>query len=128
MVDIPMLPMPSGGSVSPQLLAPCHYEAFHTALSHLLSTDIARETVAQLMDGLPLYSTVLDTRGAVNLRGAPIQRHQELCPGSYELADDFVRSFDANSLQFPASVCYSPPHYPCHVANNPTDPASLPTY
>lgn len=103
MADILMLPMP-GGSVSPQLLDPSHYDAFNTALSHLLSTDIARDVVAQLMDGLPLYSTVLDTRGALNLRGAPIGRHQELCPGSYDLADEFINSIDVNSLQFPASV------------------------
>ncbi|OAQ96772.1 hypothetical protein LLEC1_00647 [Akanthomyces lecanii] len=103
MANIRLLPMP-GGTVSPQLLDPAHHEAFQMALSRLLSTENARETVAQLMDGLPLYHILRGTAGVNNLSGAPIQQHTALCEGSTERADEFISSFDVNLLQLSASL------------------------
>ena len=103
MDSIGILPMP-GGSASAQLLDPMHYEMFHTAISHILSMPITRFTIAQLIDGLPLYSVVLESAAANNLTGAPIQAHTQLCEGAIERADEFIKTFDPNSLLFRAQV------------------------
>lgn len=103
MAGVPILPMP-GGTVSAQLLDPVHYESFQTAVSQLLSTEIARETIAQLMDGLPLFSVLRGTAGVNNLSCAPIKQHTALCEGTAEHADAFISSFDVNLLRFNPSV------------------------
>lgn len=103
MAGVRILPMP-GGSVAAQVLDPIHYEIFNTALSNVLSLEITYDTVCQLMDGLPLYSTVLESAAANNLTGAPIQQHTRLCAGSTENAAKFLRQFDTNSLRFRAEV------------------------
>lgn len=103
MVDVTILPMP-GGTASPQLLDAAHYDAFSRALLHLLATDSARETLAQLMDGLPLFSVVKNTVGAINLNDAPIRQHTTLCEGSRDRAKEFISQFNPASLQFEPSV------------------------
>lgn len=105
MASVRLLPIPKG-TVSVQLLDPLHYEHFHTALSRLLSTDIAKETLSQLMDGLPLFDVLVDTAGVNNLEDAPILEHTQLCPGAVELADEFIATFNANLLLFDATVSH----------------------
>ncbi len=98
-----MLPMP-GGTVSAQVMDADHYNALNTALSHVLSTKIAHESISQLMDGLPLWSVYRQGRGLVNVRDAPIRLHDELCEGAEELADAFVAGFSTASLVFDVAV------------------------
>lgn len=100
-----MLPMPSGGStVSAQVLDVDHYEALDTALSNVLSTKIARESLSQLMDGLPTWPVYEQGSGLINHVGAPIRQHVELCEGAEEMADAFIGAFNTPALEFDAPV------------------------
>lgn len=110
MSDTALLPMPDGNT-SPQALDPDHYEAFDRAMSNVLGTDIARQTIAQLMDGIPLYPVHSLKSGLINFQGAPVQKHLELCPNAQENADKFIANFRPAQLQLNSSVrfFYSPP-------------------
>lgn len=103
MTTISMIPMP-GGTVSAQVLDTDHYDALDSALSHVLATKIARDSISQLMDGLPVWSVYVQTFTLLNHIGAPIREHLELCDGAVELADSFLASFSTASLVFDASV------------------------
>jgi len=75
--------------------------ALKTAVSHLLSTSIAEQTYAQIVDGLPT-SDVWD--GYTNERHEPIENHHSLCAGSLETAKALRSTFDTSNLFLDASV------------------------
>lgn len=105
---IPML----GGTLSAQALDPDHYEALDKALSHLLSTQIARESLSQLMDGLPVWSVYRQNFSHINIIDAPIRQHLELCEGAQEMADAFIAKFSTAALLFDPAVSV----VKCHVS------------
>lgn len=106
-----LLPTPNGAA-SPQLLDPDHFQVFTDALSNILSLDIARETIAQLFDGIPTWSVLLESESIRNTVNAPVRKHAVLCDGALESADAFIAAFDPVALQFDPSV----KQYPCHVS------------
>lgn len=110
MSDTTLLPMPDGNT-SPQVLDPEHYAAFDSAMSNVLGTDIARQTIAQLMDGIPLYPVHSLKYGLINFHGAPVQSHIELCPNAQENADKFIANFSPAELQFNPSVRFFVPYF-----------------
>ncbi|RFU26480.1 hypothetical protein B7463_g9869, partial [Scytalidium lignicola] len=77
-----------------------HYEPFARAIRIILSTDIAKFTYAQIIDGLPTYEVFLDTRYSRNHILHPIQHHKELCPGVVDKTERFLRNFNPNTLAF----------------------------
>lgn len=88
-----------------QLLAPDHYQVLSRAIGNVLATDIAEITMAQLVDGLPLASTVFGTRGHHLTRGHPLLDHETLCEGALEQTKAFRHNFEPSVLQFDITVC-----------------------
>lgn len=60
-----------------------HYSTFTTALTNLLRTDIAEQTYAEIIDGIPTARTWSTSIGR---RHGIIEAHHELCPGTREAA------------------------------------------
>ncbi|KAK4182116.1 hypothetical protein QBC35DRAFT_396605 [Podospora australis] len=75
-----------------------HYEIFSRALKKVLSTDLALETYAQIIDGLPTADIAYDRRSPGLFGDHPIEEHEELCPGAVERAKEFRESFDISVL------------------------------
>lgn len=98
-----MLPMP-GGTISAQAMDAERYKTLDAALSHVLRTKIAHESISQLMDGLPLWPVYCQSAALINTIDAPIQQHLELCNGAEEMADAFIASFSTANLIFDAAV------------------------
>ena len=61
-----------------------HLAIFSRAVMNTLQTEIAEETLAQIIDGLPIASVVLDTAGDTLPNGHPVHKtHKKLCPGVF---------------------------------------------
>lgn len=81
-----------------------HRDIFARAVSNVLSTDIAKITYAQIIDGLPLASVAQDT-GYELPNGHPLHNgHKDLCPGVLEKTEEFRARFDPGSLQLDMNV------------------------
>lgn len=98
-----LLPTPNG-TASAQLLDPDHFQALTDALSNILSLEITRETIAQLFDGIPTWSVLLESQGTRNTKGAPVRKHTVLCDGALESAEAFIAAFDPLAIQYDPSV------------------------
>lgn len=82
-----------------------HRQAVSTAISNILASDIAEITYAQIVDGLPLASVVLESNGHPIIdRRHPIFQHKELCAGVAAKTREFRESFNASSLRFDSTV------------------------
>lgn len=79
-----------------------HLTAFKTALSNILSTPVAENTYAQIIDGLPVAQTWYAYTD--NRRHDPIAKHEQLCPGPLEAVKAFREDFDINVLEFDTAV------------------------
>ncbi|KAK4464402.1 hypothetical protein QBC42DRAFT_263327 [Cladorrhinum samala] len=75
-----------------------HYKIFCRALKNVLSTDLALETYAQIIDGLPTADIAYDRRSPGLFGDHPIEDHEELCPGALERARAFREEFDMSVL------------------------------
>lgn len=93
-----------GGTISPQVLDVDHYEALDRPLRNVLATRIARETLAQLMDGLPLWGVFAQNQGLINVKNTPLKQHTELCSGATDMVDAFMSKFNTSALTFHAPV------------------------
>ncbi|KAK7934571.1 hypothetical protein PG985_000066 [Apiospora marii] len=82
-----------------------HRNYFITAITRLISTDIAEVTYAQLFDGLPL-SDVAGNRGySAFPDDHPIYEvHEELCPGMVDKTRKFRNEFHLETLRFDAEL------------------------
>ncbi|KAL2258386.1 hypothetical protein VTK26DRAFT_8322 [Humicola hyalothermophila] len=89
-------------SVSPEGLDLDHYHPLVRAIKNVLSTDLAEVTFAQLIDGLPLVSTVWDMRGSLLRNGHPLYSHDQLCAGAIEQARMYRDEFDPAILRLDA--------------------------
>ncbi|KAM5354427.1 hypothetical protein ACJ41O_001076 [Fusarium nematophilum] len=81
-----------------------HLDAFKRAIWNIISTDIAEETYAQLIDGLPLAEVVQDDANADLPNEHPAHDHEEFCPGVLEKTREFRDSFDPELLSIDASL------------------------
>ncbi|KAI0385590.1 hypothetical protein F5Y04DRAFT_246226 [Hypomontagnella monticulosa] len=77
-----------------------HRDALNQAVSNILSTEIALETYAQIIDGLPLGNVAWDRYHHKLRRGHPISSHRELCPGALECAQEMRDAFNIDLLKF----------------------------
>jgi len=81
-----------------------HRELFTRAVTRILSTDIAEITYAQIIDGLPLFDVLLDSRDGLFPKGHPIRNHTQLCPGILDKTREFRDKFRPQILQFDSRV------------------------
>jgi hypothetical protein len=81
-----------------------HHKLLSRAISNVLSTELARFTLAQIIDGLPTADTAWDSRSPAVFGDHPIEEHPELCPGVMNRARDFIQQFDQSVLRFDAQV------------------------
>ncbi|CAM1507741.1 Fc.00g045890.m01.CDS01 [Cosmosporella sp. VM-42] len=85
-----------------------HHTLADTAISNILSTDIAEITYAQIVDGLPLVSVLEDAYGdAILANDHPIRKHKALCPGVLEKTKAFRAEFDPDSLRFDSRLLHA---------------------
>ena len=74
------------------------------AIANVLSTPIAKETYAQIVDGLPLSHVVWGFSGCPCTDHPLLNEHIELCPGVAEEAQKLCSEFDATTLLMPSKV------------------------
>lgn len=105
---------PEGPAGEPKIcigigLGGAHHDALIRAISNVLSTEIAEETYAQIIDGLPLASVVQDTANGGLPDDHPIHdAHLDFCPGVLEKTREFRREFDISSLKIGSAVSEYP--------------------
>lgn len=82
-----------------------HRELLTRGILRVLATDIAEETYAQIIDGLPLLDVLCDSEGGLLHRDHPIHDvHDELCPGMLEKTREFRDNFTPETLRFDSRV------------------------
>ncbi|KAH8821257.1 hypothetical protein F5884DRAFT_80998 [Xylogone sp. PMI_703] len=77
-----------------------HHELLSKAIRIVLSTEIARFTYAQIVDGLPTYEVFLDKRFPRDHILHPIQHHKTLCSGVLDRTQRLLDEFCLDSLVF----------------------------
>lgn len=87
-----------------QVLDDAHQRALEHAVMSILSTSIAQETFAQIVDGLPLRSVALGTQRHRVLWGDPIDNHPEMCPGALEKAREYQKKLEVRGLEVASAV------------------------
>lgn len=87
-----------------QVLDNAHQQALNRAVKNIISSPVAEETFAQIVDGLPLRHVALGNRRHQVLRGDPIDNHPELCSGALEKAREFQARFDAGGWEVASAV------------------------
>lgn len=81
-----------------------HQEAITPAVTNVLDTQIALDTFAQIIDGLPLSDVAWDTRGTKLTPQHPINLHTQLCPGTLDKARAYRERFSLDLLSFKPEV------------------------
>lgn len=81
-----------------------HRNAFCRALSNLLSIDVAEQTYAQILDGLPTEDSLLD--GTPYVEGHPVYElcHTQICDGYLDKARMIRAAYNPSDLKFDAFV------------------------
>jgi hypothetical protein len=79
-----------------------HLEPLKQAMHNLLSTPIAEETYAQIVDGMPIANVYAEDHWFYE--GLPVMQHKELCLGVLEKTRSFRSQFDILSLEVPPKV------------------------
>ncbi|KAH7174466.1 uncharacterized protein B0J16DRAFT_348674 [Fusarium flagelliforme] len=87
---------PSVGNVDS--LETQHRQAFENALMRVLNTEVAEETFAEIIDGLPTAGSFSEFHWTPDTH--PSRDHGELCPGMVERAREFRANFKATMLDF----------------------------
>ncbi|KAH7022036.1 hypothetical protein EDB80DRAFT_693958 [Ilyonectria destructans] len=86
-------------------LGGAHHDVLIRAISNVLSTEIAEETYAQIIDGLPLASVVQDTSDAGLHDDHPIHdAHKELCSGVLEKTREFRKDVDLSLIKLDSTL------------------------
>lgn len=76
-------------------------DIFHRTVSRTLGSELAIETFAQIVDGLPIADVAYDKRyPGIFGDDHPIEEHATLCPGVKEKACACLQQYDLNSLAF----------------------------
>lgn len=75
------------------------YGIFRRAFVRVLDSETARQTYAQIIDGLPIADVAWGRRSpGVFGDEHPIEEHPELCPEAVEKTKFFIQDFNINSL------------------------------
>ncbi|KAL1867496.1 hypothetical protein Daus18300_006340 [Diaporthe australafricana] len=91
-------------STAEDVLDESHQRAFSRAVSNVLSTPIAEETFAQIVDGLPLEIVALTTRRGRMADEDPCLNHVALCPGALEKTKEYRTEFNPGRLNIAATA------------------------
>ena len=95
---------------SVRILQESHRSVVERAIKRTISTNIAQEIYAQIVDGLPTREAIFDTRGLPPSPGHPIETaHDELCDGVLHETRKIYDDFDLESLKFESRVCLLSP-------------------
>lgn len=81
-----------------------HSSAAVLAITNILSTTRSELTMAQLFDGLPLYSVAMEIRGCYIHKKHPLCKHSELCAGVLDRTRAWLAAFQVSKLQIEQSV------------------------
>lgn len=87
-----------------QYLDEAHQAVFHTAVTNVLSTQIAESTFAQIIDGFPLKDVAFGNGGHGHTIYDPVFKHTTLCPGALEKAIQFRASFNPREMEMEVEV------------------------
>ncbi|KAM0350577.1 hypothetical protein ACHAPU_003061 [Fusarium lateritium] len=79
-----------------------HRQAFEQALMRVLETNVAEQTFAEIIDGLPTCRSYSEFHWSQD--GHPATHHLELCPGMLDKAREFRSAFVSTSLSFKLSL------------------------
>lgn len=79
-----------------------HRQAFGQALAGVMGTNVALQTFAQIIDGLPTYEYYAEFHWPQD--GHPATHHTGLCSGVLDKASDFRLAFVPESLSFELTV------------------------
>lgn len=75
------------------------------AVANVLSTELAKQTYAQIVDGYPLPEVARDGYLGSTCFGHPLYTdHKELCPGVLTEAQALCSGLDVGSISIPANV------------------------
>lgn len=78
-----------------------HLNIFHRALLRVLGSELAIETFAQIVDGLPIADVAWDRRHpGIGGDDHPIEAHESLCPGVKDKTSASLEQYDLHSLAF----------------------------
>ncbi|KAG6353374.1 hypothetical protein INS49_007454 [Diaporthe citri] len=77
-----------------------HRDAVASAISRVLSTEIAEITYAQIVDGLPLLQVFKDVHGHLICLDHPIHQHTQLKDNTLDTVRQIRNEFNPNILQF----------------------------
>lgn len=78
-----------------------YLNVFHRALLRVLDSEIAIETFAQIVDGLPIADVAWDKRHpGIFGDDHPIEAHASLCPGVRDKTSAYLERYDMRSLVF----------------------------
>lgn len=92
-----------------ETLKPPHREILIRAVANVLSSPLAKQTYAQIVDGLPLSHVARDCYGVALCPQHPLlDEHEELCPGVPGKVEKLCSSFDAITLLMPSKVSVEP--------------------
>lgn len=80
------------------------FTVFRRAVTNVLSTDLAVETFAQIIDGLPIADVAWDSRRPSVSGNHPLDEHEELCPGTMDKARELRDGWDPALLKFDPKV------------------------
>jgi hypothetical protein len=109
-----------------------HRELLIRAVANVISSPIAKQTYAQIVDGLPLSEVADDGFDGRSCIDHPLYaEHTQFCPGVVEEAETLCSRFDANALLMPSQVrnicrlskppcnlvtiCLTSPQAPCRL-------------
>lgn len=81
-----------------------HQSIFAIAMSNLVSTEIAEQTFAQIIDGLPLKDVAFRLRNPEYTIRDPVFAHVELCPGVLEKTRMFRDGFNPKAMELRTDV------------------------
>lgn len=82
-------------------LATDHLNIFRRALLRVLGSELAIETLAQIVDGLPIADVAWDKRHpGIFGDDHPIEAHASLCPGVKDKTSACLEQYDMHSLVF----------------------------
>lgn len=91
--------------ISPENLDCEHLSVFIRALSNVLSTALAEETYAQIVDGLPTRDSYSEFGTFYPAEGEhPAYNHRRLCDGALDAARCFLSRLDPLTLRFDPRV------------------------
>ncbi|KAL2140524.1 hypothetical protein VTI28DRAFT_3728 [Corynascus sepedonium] len=95
-----------------------HREILTRAIANVVASPIARQTFAQIVDGLPLSDVACDSFSGCLCSFHPLlNEHKELCPGVAEEAQKLCSSFDTSTLLMSSKLLHdyesAPQGSPC---------------